>query len=116
MREWTFELTEDLIKLLRASNVADDFSPYEWGALWVDPKRPYGNGDIVKDICRILGLPVDEDGDPSEEHRTLCFALHAKTPTALQVVLATGAFAPGTYRRSGLYESEWGLVEGSTET
>jgi hypothetical protein len=115
MRTETFDLTDELLTLLSSSWVNERLSEAEWGAAEIDPKRPYGNGDIVEDICRILGLPCDEDG-PSAEHRTLAFALHAKTPIALQIVLSTRSFVPGVYRLKESYGKDWEFVRGFDQT
>jgi len=100
----TFILREEHVKLLRAASV--DTNLAEWGAPTIDPKRPFGNGDITGDMARILGMP-----DPSELGKTdrerferLMLKLFRELGDALQVVLAAGSFAPGTYVQ--------GLVDG----
>ena len=56
-----FTLTEDHVKLLRRSNV--NYSGHcEWGYVGLDCKRPFGNGDLVGDMAKILGIePVPTD-------------------------------------------------------
>jgi hypothetical protein len=111
MRDETFELTEELLTLLSNSRVSDRLSESEWGAAEVDPKRPYGNGDLVEDICNLLGMPFDDEDGPSGFDRNQALSLHAKTPIALQIVLSTRSFVPGTYRRKPNYR-DWELVSG----
>ena len=102
-----FDLTPALITLLRASNVNDRLSECEYGAAEIDCKRPYGNGDVERDIARILGWPVDEDGDPRDPKT--CRSIHELTPIALQVVLSAGSFEPGRYQVTR-YGSRWTKV------
>jgi hypothetical protein len=104
-----FTLTQDHVKLLRASYVRWD--DCEFGAAAIDSKRPYGNSDVLTDIAEALGISAD--GQPNyeadedwrdEQWRGLgerLTALHKETETALQVVLAAGSFEPGEY------ESTW---------
>ena len=47
----TFELTPELIRLLRASVVAPQITGDEHGAAAIDPKRPYGNSNVMGDIA-----------------------------------------------------------------
>ena len=111
MTNKTFRLTEDHIKLLRAANIS--WQNAEFGAPCVDGKRPYGNSNVIKDLIEILGIevktcphceePLDLDEAP------LC-KIHLEVETALQIVLATGSFAPGLYD-AGKYGSDWALVD-----
>ena len=85
------------------------------GAPGIGCKKPYGNSDIVGDVARILDAPdedwVFEDGhkayvtDEAEERFT---RVHVETMVALQIVLATGQFHPGHYRRHG-WGNDWRL-------
>ena len=93
-----FTLTADHIKLLRHANVGWD--GVEWGAPEIDPKRPFGNGDMWKDVARILGWPPvegDEGDDDFYAYYDEARAIHGELGTALQIVLATGSFEPGSY-------------------
>ena len=104
MSEQRFTVTEEHVKLLRAANVS--WNGIEWGAPTIDGKRPYGNGDLLADLTRILG------GDLSELNAAeLCELrdLHESTETALQIFLATGEMKPGEYRASK-YGRDWELV------
>lgn len=97
-----FELTEDLIKLLRHSYVSNHLTDCEYGAAEIDPKRPYGNSDVTGDIVALLGWQDETDDDQAR-------ALHEQTPMALQIVLASGSFEPGTYR-APKYTRNWEKV------
>lgn len=102
-----FTLTEQHIKLLRKANVT--WIGYEFGAPAIDPKRPYGNSNVIDDMAGILGEPVDEDGCADDEVDHRLRTIHLETKTALQIVLETGAFEPGNYEREE-YVGEWKRV------
>jgi hypothetical protein len=106
----TFELTESLVTLLRNSYVDDRLSGEEYGAAQIDPKRPYGNGDVEADIAELLGLAWADDEDDenvNDDIKEHCAYLHSLTPQALQVVLSAGSFEPGTYVTSSRYGNDW---------
>jgi len=90
-----FTLTEDHVKLLRRANVK--YSGHcEWGYVGLDCKRPFGNGDLVGDMAKILGIePVPtDDGEehwPPGTHDRMVKLFEEELPVALAVVLA-GAF------------------------
>lgn len=108
-----FTLRPEHVALLRAAYVSWGYD--EYGAPAIDPKRPYGNSHVVRDIHEILhpdepwdddhglpaGLSPDEWAARVEEYERL----HRETETALQVVLRVG-FEPGEYV-SERYFSAW---------
>lgn len=104
-----FELTADHLTLLQ--NMCVDWWDEETGAPSIDPKRPYGNSDVKRDIVLMLGwiktsdLAIAEDEDDAELARLFRNAeeLHKETQTALQICLVTGKFEPGTYRQTDQY-------------
>lgn len=108
-----FNLTEDHITLLRRSYVSPELSGVETGAAEIDGKRPYGNSDVDLDVAEILGWAdapgwddqLDEDGQLPEAWVKKAMELHEQTPVALQIVLSTGSFVPGLYRRSSRYDT-----------
>lgn len=115
-----FTLTAQHITLLRAAYV--NWQNCETGAPEIDPKRPYGNSCVLDDVAEALGIPIEYDpativhydsgsfdGEMSEEQSTRLMALHRETATALQIVLATGAFTPGVYEVEP-YSRKWTLV------
>jgi hypothetical protein len=110
-RELTFDLTEQHVKLLRRMYVG--WQDCETGAPEIDPKRPYGNSSVGQDVAEILSIPYqsdEEEGMPEDVYETM-LAIHRQTELALQVVLASGSFVPGTYRRSHTYKNDWYLSE-----
>lgn len=104
----SFNLTRDHLMLLRNANVV--WEPGECGAPAVDSKRPYGNGDVAKDVALLLDWTWDgEDLSPAMVDRAEC--LHSETALALQICLSLGTFKAGRYERAAGYgEREWRLV------
>lgn len=80
----------------------------EAGAASIDCKRPYGNGDVSRDIYRLIyeeEMPEDEDGDSLLEPRELerIWDLHEDTQKVLQILLdnADIGIKPGVYKKDG---------------
>jgi len=98
----TFTLMPYHFYLLRRANVG--WNAAEAGAPTIDPKRPYGNGDVPNDVAEILGWKLDaiEDGVavPSETQRERLKAIHRETEIALQLLLM-GCTKHGIYERWG---------------
>lgn len=105
-----FTMTEQHLTLLRHAYVR--WWDAEWGAPCIDPKRPYGNGDMIQSIMKLVGEidnacphchePLDEaDGKRYVQ-------LHKETTTALQIILTTGSFVAGEYECSA-YGIDWKL-------
>jgi len=105
-----FDLTEEHLELFKAAWVSWD--PCEFGAPEIDPKRPYGNSDVVLDMAEVLGVETveTEDGEVvrAEDAKRLR-ELHAEMETALQVVLNAGEFTAGHYRKEK-YVGRWELA------
>lgn len=110
----TFDLTHDHLKLLQRMNVGwcDD----EFGAPEIDPKRPYGNSDVLRDMVELLmpNVPWDSESyDPPgglpESTIAALNAIHKEMETALQVVLAAQSFEPGRYTAEK-YSTKWRRV------
>lgn len=107
-----FTLTTEHIALLQAMEVG--WQDTEFGAPEIDPKRPYGNSDVIPDIHEILTggeetWPPDSRTEEAELRERYA-RLHRETETALQVVLRAGLdVAPGNYEAND-YGSDWRLV------
>lgn len=85
-----FKVTQDHLKLLSNMNVSWDSC--EFGAPCIDPKRPYGNRDVVGDMCKILEVePIETDDGPHYPKGTSdkMEKLHKEMETVLQIVLDT---------------------------
>lgn len=108
MSKKQFKLTETHIKLLKNANVS--WSDCEFGAPGIDCKRPYGNGDVHRDIANILGFPPsDNEDEPYPEPMLDYFdKLHQSLETALQIVLKVGEFKQGIYEADD-YHYNWRL-------
>lgn len=116
----TFTLKPEHITLLRHAYV--QWQDCETGAPEIDPKRPYGNSSVALDVAEILGEKApdeDEDGarawrEWEEKREPELMQLHRETETALQIILATGAFEPGEYRLTEKYDDRsWVRVGGA---
>lgn len=95
-----FEMTEDHIKLLQ--NMYFDYDDYtETGAPVADPKRPYGNSNVVYDIYEIIygkyWEAKDDEDEMDEELQDDLMSIHYGTSDALQIILATKSFETGLY-------------------
>jgi len=106
----SFTLTDTHIKLLRAAYISWD--DCEFGAPCIDPKRPYGNSDVIGDIAKILVEPdtCDENGDCPVKTYDRLWRIHTETQTALEIILATGSFEPGRYQADD-YSRDWRKVK-----
>ena len=101
-----FTVTEDHLKLLRHVYLYWDYGE-GYGAPAINPKKPYGNSDVERDIAEILDAPDsdwewDEDDeylDLTPEARERFTRLHVETMIVLHIVLAAGQFRPGRYIR-----------------
>ena len=104
MKNGTFTVTEQHIKLLKAATLRWD--DCEFGAPAIDCKRPYGNSDVCSDMAEILGIPNQpENHDEMRE-------LHFYTLTALEIFLAVGKMEIGAYARKDKYDScSWYKVD-----
>jgi hypothetical protein len=111
----TFTLTEQHITLLRAMYV--DWNDCESGAPAVDPKCPYGNSNVVRDVIELIdpdnvdAFDGEDESDAALNAVNDAMRLHHETDTALQIVLFTGQFVPGTYVQCDEYDSrKWRLA------
>lgn len=110
----TFVLTEDHLKLLGRMWVG--WQDCETGAPEIDPKRPYGNSSVWRDVAEILGweVPEAETAGADEERETLrkrADMLHRETEDALQICLQFREFRLGTFRERPYSWPRWERVE-----
>ncbi len=128
-----FEMKEEHLKLLQ--NMYVGWNDCEFGAPEIDPKRPYGNSNVIQDMLELFGLEEIKKGgqvfkfkifgveyllkgedkfnidmDNERELNTLLVQLHKETQTALQIVLETRQFKQGIYEKDG---NGWKLTEGA---
>ena len=110
-----FTVTGDHLLLMKELEM--DWNDIEFGAPTVNPKRPYGNTDVCKDMLKILdweisvsindgpGEPFDIDNDdlPETLEETL-EEIHKELETVLQICLSTGSFEAGTYQLGEHYK------------
>jgi hypothetical protein len=96
------EVTENHLKLLRNMNV--EWNDMEYGAPSVNPKRPYGNAYVPRDIANILGWRSDKDGDLTPEQEDLAWEIHQELQVVLQACLSTLRFETGFYEKQEEYD------------
>jgi hypothetical protein len=101
-----FTITDEHLRLLRHGHVFWDEA--EFGAPSIDPKRPYGNSNVYRDIAEILDVP-DSEWTDEEQNRSLdaewrFLRLHVETAIALQIALVTGEFRTGRYMRDDQWD------------
>lgn len=78
-----------------------------YGAPAINPKKPYGNSDVERDIAEILDAPdSDWEWDEDDEYLDLTpgarehfTRLHVETMIVLHIVLAARDTRPGRYFR-----------------
>ena len=117
-----FTIMEDHLKLLR--NLEVEWNDTEFGSPSFDPKRPFGNSNVYKDMIKALGwilnisvnniqvnydlscnFNIDEDELPDELEEAL-FNLYRQLDIALEICLRTLSFEPGTYEND-VYGDNW---------
>lgn len=96
-------VTEDHLTLL-TSGVYIRWDSCEFGAPYIDPKRPYGNGDVFDDMAELLPHLADD--------RMALARLHGDLLLVLDIVLSTRSFRPGVYVRKSVYGSGGWTYEG----
>lgn len=109
-----FTVTIRHLELLRRMWVG--WNHVEFGAPEIDPKRPYGNSDVLCDIAEIIFEPeiMSWDDETREQwignHEAELTLLHAETALALQICLRQGTFRSGRYLDEG-WPRYWVPVE-----
>lgn len=107
-----FTVTEDHLKLLRHIHGLY-WDPGEgYGALSINPKKPYGNSNVPQDVAEIVEAPDsdwewDYDRVLRAEAEDRYLRLHVEAGIALKIALATGEFRPGRYTRTDARSNDW---------
>lgn len=106
----SFTLKEEHLLLLANSNIYHAESCF--GAACIDPKRPYGNSNVISDIGEILGRGR---GPFSDDEKTELKDLHDETTWALEIITRCQTFDLGNYENSAgsFSEPDWKKVKGS---
>lgn len=101
----TFTVTDDHYVLFRRANITWDNC--EYGAPEINPKRPYGNGDVARDIHEILGWPMEcNEYEEYELDDDRAWEIHKQMETALQIMVQhPGEDIRGQWVREGW--SKW---------
>ena len=101
-----FKINEQHLKLLQHAYTSWD--DCEFGAPEIDPKRPYGNSDVLNDMAQILyGQLPDEARDKVVESTSdYLRQLHKELETVLEICLRTQSFEVGEYESED-YMKNW---------
>ncbi|MCK4665968.1 hypothetical protein KAU33_04420 [Candidatus Dependentiae bacterium] len=120
-----FKITEEHLKLLKGLEIG--WNAMEFGAPSTDPKRPYGNSNVYKDMIEALGWKFSitvnnitenydlssgfyiEENETPEELKKVLFDLYRQLDRVLEICLRTLSFEPGIYE-SDVYEDNWKKV------
>lgn len=94
-----FELKPEHLTLMRElSFQATNFSAYGYYLTPViDTKRPFGNSDVLGDVCSLIGCQADGDGYYEVADLKRAVILLAELPLAIKYVINTQNFTPGKY-------------------
>lgn len=113
-----FEVLPQHVALLKNSYTS--WIDIEFGAAGIDPKRPYGNSDVLSDIAEILNYdlsPFTNVDDPNicedvpDEILEDLYKFHSESKTALQIFLCTGEMKLGWYRCPKYRATKWELCD-----
>lgn len=108
-----FTVTGEHLKLAKQMNVG--WQDCKYGAPEIDPKRPYGNGNVALGIAEILGWKVGDEDELTEEQERRAREIHKQMATVLQIGLQVGEFRDGLYKntnRNAPYGLTWELARG----
>jgi hypothetical protein len=121
-KQTIFEIKKEHLMLLK--NMYVGWSNCEYGAPEIDPKRPFGNSDVIGDMIEIfkpfevqdglfkltlLGEEYYLVGHNKKLHEVLD-RLYRETQTVLQIALNTLQFKTGKYRLKDEYGADWEYI------
>jgi len=119
-----FEVKQEHLTLIKRFNIKFD-QDCEFGAGYIDPKRPYGNSDVYNDIAEMFGIKpegavynTNEDGTEyrkfTQTQTNYLWKLHVEAVQALKICCQTQSFETGLYRRERIsMSSPWVKNENS---
>lgn len=117
-----FTITDNHLKLMK--HLVVEWDDCEFGAPCIDPKRPYGNSDVIDDIAEIIGIKkdkntIDFDKDEAKEYDDIndyfseaewkeevydkMNVLHKEMQIVLQIIFALGKIEVGNYIKEDKY-------------
>lgn len=124
-RTTKFIITENHLKLLK--HLVVEWDDCEFGAPCIDPKRPYGNSDVIDDIAEIIGIKKDKktinyDEDEAKEYEDIedyfseaewkdevydtLNKLHKEMQIVLQIIFVLGKIEVGNYVKKEEYDCQ----------
>ena len=129
--ETIFEVKKEHLTLLKHMCVG--WQNCEFGAPEIDPKKPYGNSNVLQDMVEIIGInEINEqlfafklfenqylitgedkynlDFEGQDKLKNVLNKLHKETETVLQIILNTGMFKEGKYKLKHEYGYDWEYI------
>lgn len=107
----TLIVKESHLKLLKELNIGWD--DMEFGGPCVDPKRPFGNSDVYKDMAEILCLDMPDEETQPKKYERFCDNLlkgYQELQDCLQILCQHLTISTGKYE-CGEYSNIWTKVE-----
>lgn len=102
-------VTDEHLLLLKRTYITWD--PCEYGAPEINPKRPYGNGDVAQDIYEILGWPIGCQDCGVEYDDERARSIHVEMEAVVKVALHNvGEDIRGEWRNASDYGDNWERV------
>jgi len=102
-RPATFDLTEGHVALLRDMRV--EWDDMYAGAPMISCRQPYLCGPASEVVAHLAGIEAGTMANSPVLRQV--YRVHRETEIALQIVLSTGSFAPGRYRRKDVEGFVW---------
>lgn len=104
-----FQVTSSHIKLLKNLYVSWGYD--EFGAPCIDPKRPFGNSNVYKDMLDIFGIDYGESVDKFLEthpkHKERLDNLYKDLENCLQILLIDLSIQEGWYEQQNYSSRSW---------
>lgn len=106
-------VTENHLKLLK--NLYVGWDDTEFGAPCIDPKRPFGNSNVLSDMAKILGFELADYEKQPELYDKQCTSLlksYHELQDCLQILISNLKIELGKYIKENEYDAKsWKSVD-----
>jgi len=111
-----FNVTEKHINLIKRINIKWGFNKdeYNFGALYQDNYRPYGNSDWIGDIAEIIGIKKQDEefaDEFTDEQIDELALLNMDMRICIPILFNNLYIQVGVYKRTSQYADNWKLIE-----
>ena len=106
-----FTVTKNHIKLLQSFYIG--WNDCEFGAPSIDPKRPFGNSNVYRDMADILGFELADMDEEPEKYDKQINSLqkgYQELQTCLQILCKNLSIEIGEYECDD-YKTNWRKVK-----